>query len=313
MSCEGCVVCNEVVADVTALAGEDCYQVSCAFCGNYAISGTASRMVSDFPYTRRQIARVRGWLRENQGIVLQPNDINMLRDLEGISVGERAEKLLTALSKEVPTVGHRFEFTPNNSAKWRAHSWSEDFNELAYLLTQYLTTTKQWLNHLPGTGRICVQISPQGYDYLESLRLGGTDRASGFCAMWFGDEMTHVWKDTIRPAIRAAGYEAVRIDGIEHNNKIDDEILAKIRASRFVVADFTGERGGVYFEAGFAMGLGRPVIWTVREDYLSKIHFDNRQYNFIVWKPEDLPDFAKRLQLRIEATIGRGPINREVS
>lgn len=42
----------------------------------------------------------------------------------------------------------------------------------------------------------------------------------------------------------------------EHSNKIDDEIIGEIRRSAFIVADFTGHRGGVYFEAGFAMGLG---------------------------------------------------------
>jgi nucleoside 2-deoxyribosyltransferase len=126
--------------------------------------------------------------------------------------------------------------------------------------------------------------------------------------MWFSPQVTHIWSAAIEPAINAAGYHAVRIDGVEHNNKIDDEILANIRASRFVVADFTGERGGVYFEAGFAMGLGLPVIWTVREEDLHAIHFDNRQYNFITWKHDDLSEFSKRLRVRIEATIGRGPI-----
>lgn len=56
------------------------------------------------------------------------------------------------------------------------------------------------------------------------------------------------------------------------------------------------------------MGLGLPVIWTVRENDLDKVHFDNRQYNFILWSENDLADFSYRLQLRIEATIGKGPI-----
>ena len=42
-------------------------------------------------------------------------------------------------------------------------------------------------------------------------------------------------------------------------NKIDDEIVAEIRRSKFIIADFShgsdGARGGVYFEAGFAHGL----------------------------------------------------------
>jgi hypothetical protein len=54
-----------------------------------------------------------------------------------------------------------------------------------------------------------------------------------------------------------------------HLNKVDDVIVAEIRRSRFLVADFTCEpgkvRGGVYFEAGFARGLNIPIIWTCRD------------------------------------------------
>ena len=96
----------------------------------------------------------------------------------------------------------------------------------------------------------------------------------------------------------------MRIDRHEHNNRIDDEIMAMIRRSKFIVADFTKERGGVYFEAGYALGLGLQVIWTCRKDALKEIHFDNRQYNFLTWTNNSLGDFAKRLQNRIEATIG---------
>jgi hypothetical protein len=60
-------------------------------------------------------------------------------------------------------------------------------------------------------------------------------------------------------------------------------------------------RGGVYFEAGLAQGLGLPVIWTVHKDNVDNLHFDTRQYNHIVYiDPQDL-----RVQLynRIAATI----------
>jgi hypothetical protein len=69
-------------------------------------------------------------------------------------------------------------------------------------------------------------------------------------------------------AARAKSFQAIS-PGM-HNNKIDDEIVAEIRRSKFLLADFTCEkekvRGGVYFEAGFGMRLGIPVIWTVAKD-----------------------------------------------
>jgi len=51
---------------------------------------------------------------------------------------------------------------------------------------------------------------------------------------------------------------------VHHNEKICDKIVSEIRKSRLLVADFTDNRGGVYFEAGFAMGLSIPVIWMCR-------------------------------------------------
>ena len=78
--------------------------------------------------------------------------------------------------------------------------------------------------------------------------------------------------------------DPVRIDLLQHNEKICDKILAEIRSCQFIIADFTLQRAGVYFEAGFAMGLGRPVIWTCMEDDFENTHFDTRQYNHIVWE-----------------------------
>ena len=124
--------------------------------------------------------------------------------------------------------------------------------------------------------------------------------------MWFDPKVKSIWHDAIHPAILAAGYEPKRIDEHQHNNRIDDEIIATIRRSKFVVADFTGQRGGVYFEAGFALGMNLPVIWTVEKSELQEVHFDNRQYNFVVWEEDKLPEFQQALQMRIESTLGRG-------
>ncbi len=101
--------------------------------------------------------------------------------------------------------------------------------------------------------------------------------------------------------MESTGFTPIRIDLVQHNDKIDDRIVAEIRRSGILVADFTGNRGGVYFEAGFAMGLRIPVIWTCMEDNLNQVHFDTRQYNFIVWSNAE--DLKEKLEARIAATI----------
>ena len=65
------------------------------------------------------------------------------------------------------------------------------------------------------------------------------------------------------------------------------------------MGDFTGQRGGVYFEAGFAMGLGLPVIWLVRKDEVEKLHFDTRQYAHIAYESaEDLKQKLHKVNCR---------------
>jgi hypothetical protein len=76
---------------------------------------------------------------------------------------------------------------------------------------------------------------------------------------------------------------------------------------RELVADFTGARTGVFFEAGIGVGLDIPVVFTCRADRSAELeeHFDTRQYNHLLWKdPSDLHD---KLRLRIEATVTARP------
>jgi hypothetical protein len=150
------------------------------------------------------------------------------------------------------------------------------------------------------------QITPSGWTYLTGVTARTEDQ--GFVAMSFKAELKPVWSEGLFHGIENAGYKALRIDKKDHNNRIDDEIVAEIRKSRFVTADLTGRNAGAYFEAGFAMGLGKPVIWTCQQEEIDagKVHFDTRQYSIVPWTENEWPDFAKRLTQRIEATIGRG-------
>jgi nucleoside 2-deoxyribosyltransferase len=142
----------------------------------------------------------------------------------------------------------------------------------------------------------------EGLRRLDQLQRTAPNARQAFVAMWFDTSLDVAWTDGFRPGIEASQYfTAVRVDAIEHSGKIDDRIVAEIRRSGLLVADFTGDRGGVYFEAGLAQGLGIPVIWTCRDDYTGKLHFDTRQYNHIVWK--DASDIRTRLENRISATL----------
>jgi hypothetical protein len=122
-----------------------------------------------------------------------------------------------------------------------------------------------------------------------------------FVAMWYDNQVVSAYRYGIEPAVRAAGHKPLLIKDKEHANKIDAEIITEIDHSVFLIADFTGHRGGVYFEAGYAIGRGLPVIFTCRKDQMKKLHFDVRQYNCIDWKtPSEL---ERRLRKRINAVL----------
>jgi nucleoside 2-deoxyribosyltransferase len=145
-------------------------------------------------------------------------------------------------------------------------------------------------------------IESEGWRRIGELSRGlNPSSREAFVAMSFQEDMRPFFLEGIKPAVEANGItKCVRIDAVQHNNKICDEIVAAIRRSRFVVADFTGNRGGVYFEAGFAKGLGIPVIYTVRTS-VRGLHFDTRQFNHIVYKTAD--QLKRQLAERIAATI----------
>jgi len=153
----------------------------------------------------------------------------------------------------------------------------------------------------PIQSSIDITIAPKGWERIHEFTKRRPDSRQAFVAMWFNEQMETFYHNAIKPAVEQAGFVCKRIDFVQHNNKICDEIVSEIRKSRFVIADFTGQRGGVYFEAGYGMGLGLPVIFLVRKNDLNNLHFDTRQYNHIDYEtPEEL---MERLRNRITATI----------
>ena len=230
-------------------------------------------------------------------------------DQTDLSVQYRADQLLKALSDCSLYLGLEL-WTSDECLGWKLMAHSECINHTELnLLIDYLSS-QSWLK---GVGSQKYVITVQGYGRLAELRSRNPLSSQAFIAMWFDETMNEAYVKGIRPGVEDAGFTPMRIDNKEHSNKIDDEIIAEIRRSRFVVADFTqgdeGTRGGVYYEAGFAKGLGIPVIFCCRKDSIKKVHFDTRQYNHIVWnQPSDLRD---SLAKRISADIGDGPSRKQ--
>ena len=182
-------------------------------------------------------------------------------------------------------------------------SYSDISEQVSSLLR--LMLDRDWLSRGSIANRKFYFLAPVGRLHLEELELSSLNSATAFVAMWFSNDLQQSWEEGFKVALTNVGYDPIRVDEIEHVGRIDDQIMNQIRKSRFVVADFTGHRGGVYFEAGYAMGLGIPVFWTCRADDIDNLHFDIRQYNNIVWKSSE--ELRLRLEARVENVVGMGP------
>jgi nucleoside 2-deoxyribosyltransferase len=234
------------------------------------------------------------------------------------SVDTRMERLLELLIQKTPSIGEQLHLTdveissiPGRNYLFISSTYANDYflplawthsskeSEVEYLIKALIELNL--ITQGKNMGDTDITVTPKGYQYLKKQN----NLKQAFVAMWFDEKMMSIYNDGIEPAITKAGFVPMRIDKKEHANKIDDEIIAEIRNSRFLIADFTSEehkpRGGVYFEAGFALGLGIPVIWTCHEDLIGQVHFDTRQYNHITWK--NAADLEAKLYNRIRAII----------
>ena len=243
--------------------------------------------------------------------LLTEDDVKRAKDRRPLPVHVRAERLLSFLvrssSNEIGQSLHIGEGRPH--LFYPALAWSESTKDQElHFLSDYLTgqgcITKQgYAGYM-----FDAMVEVPGFSLIEELQKN-PDLSQCFVAMWFDDSMIEAYEQGIRPAIEEVGYSPLRIDRQEFIGKIDDEIISQIRRSRFLVADAThgedGARGGVYYEAGFAHGLGLPVIFTCRNDMIDKVHFDTRQFNHIVWENPD--DLREQLTNRIGSVLGDGP------
>lgn len=289
----------------------DAVLVICPSCGKFRFSAEAGsylgRRACGESYkvshaTRTAAERARGkrdnsffpiyTAEEFQGILDQPDD----------AVQHKINSLLQYLCKISDFPGAVAEFdAANDYTVLGAKNADEAQFYMQTLAGQYLLSDYE---PYVGSPDAKFTVSAKGWAEIEQISRSGQDSSTAFVAMWFDPART-LMETAITDAIQSAGYQAIRIDRVEHLNRIDDEIMVRIRQSKFLIADVTGQRNGVYFEAGFMLGLGRPVIWICEKADLPNVHFDTRQYNTIIYEtPNELRD---RLRLRIVANLGQGP------
>jgi hypothetical protein len=301
-----CPICNR--SDAQSKGFDD---LECDLCGCYKI----------YEVTREALKRARQegdlWLfpalsaatkqenfRWNRGLTLTPNNIYTYANSHRWStVAEKLHKVLEVARKRSTYFGAYFEFKPKTDYPlFNAISAEEGEALINQIEKAGLIESSTTVSDTSCT------LTHGGWEILEPMHADGM-AGRCFIAMAFDAELDSAYHDGIRPAVISCGYDPICLKEVATNDDICDLILSELRKAQFVVADFTKQKGGVYFEAGFGKALGKEVFWTCRSDDFDKLHFDTNHYGHIKWdQPADL---REQLERRIMAEIGRGPHWRE--
>ena len=231
------------------------FHVECQVCGTYRISDGALEELSDSgPHPDLSgVVRLRSEIKPPQLITT-----DNYRDLK--SSAPAANDVPAKLRYLLRHVARKSQHPGDGVELGRETDYPVCFAANADELT-YLASCATELHYVSdeGTtcGSICLTLTPTGWE--EVQRLPTLESSEAFVAMSFAKDsplLAQAWEQAIKPALEEAGYKPVRIDQEHYLGDIVFEIIARIKDSRFVVADVTQHRNGVYFEGGYAMGMG---------------------------------------------------------
>jgi len=315
MSKEKCPICNKGKAEINSSGERDIYFCDCWICSKYNITVPAYKDFIKPEKHKDERYILSGYLRQAYEENRKTPVITLENYKEIINSTELPSDIFDQFEKIIIHIFNKPKgYDDYCDLRWQDYSicYAKGPEEFSYFLEKMFE-----LGYLKSRGGYVdvfydrkYRLSLNGLRKYEEIKKRGKDSRQIFVAMWFDDnkefqntDLKKAYEKGFKDAIESTGHTPRRIDYLEHDDFIPDKIISEIKRSRAMVADLTGSRGSVYFEAGFAMGLSIHVIWTCHETEFDKRQFDVKQVNTIKWK--DHNDLKEKLIKRIEATIGK--------
>jgi nucleoside 2-deoxyribosyltransferase/transcription elongation factor Elf1 len=307
MQYEQCPICKNMAEPETYDAIKNRRFYNCKNCGKFYLMDMLWKDIDIYEKEKGKFYKVSSWITEQNtqfGTTpeIDKDKFEEILSMQDKKIREKFDLLMRYISKGVSK-----EFDINNM---KATCWIQGNSELGVILTKIIERNYvkgvSVKKSIAGTYTISMnnaELTFDGKAYVEELNEVNTHSKQVFTAFYFSDEIKEVFDNEVKQAIEECSLEYTRVSSstTPHDTTINDEIIAKIKSSRLVIADFTGQRNSVYFEAGYAMGMGLPVIWTCKKDEANDLAFDTRQYPHILW--ENAEDLKMQLVNRIRAII----------
>lgn len=314
---EKCPICG-LILEESGSSG-DLYQFRCTRCGTFQLVGTAKAMLKnefsgpDDP--RRAVLShvVRKMQASSEWPLLTSHSYKQILELTSLpKPAEQARNLLLWLgtaaeaSDSVVTIScEALQAIVGGRQPDSVYYVASHLQDLGLIKYDRTDTAK-------ATPPLRFQMNFDGWDRYEALKNESTDSRTAFMAMKFGDpELNGVVEKIFRPAVAQTGFELRVLTDVPKAGLIDDRLRVEIRRSRFLIADITHKNPGAYWEAGFAEGLGKPVIYTCKKEAFDSgaSHFDTNHHLTVMWN-EVAEQVAEDLKATIRATLpGEAKLN----
>jgi hypothetical protein len=178
---------------------------------------------------------------------------------------------------------------------------------LSHLIEKGLVKGNLTVGNAGYVGLHKLALTFDGWNYYETLLKGGISYRKAFMAMQFGKtDLNAMLENVFKPSVKMAGFDLFKLDDVPQAGLIDDRLRVEIQSSDFLIADLTHANNGAYWEAGYAEGLGKPVIYTCEKEQFDspqKTHFDTNHHLTVVWDKTAPEQAGDLLKATIRATL----------
>jgi hypothetical protein len=321
-----CPVCRTPNAAHSG-AGANTFEIHCPRCGRYQVQALAETQLMNSPPAFPPAHLLSGLCRNTWEILgekllvtvdlfkswAELDKVAKLAVPRDTDVAGKGDYLLRYLRRRSRTLAEAVAFTPAELAVGFCANKNELLFCLRYLAERGLVEEDAGAGAPRGKGQpqggsaLAYRLTPAGWAALDNAARAPSAQPLAAVSLTCDKDADALWAQGLSAGLQAAGYTAVRLDSREHANKITDELVVDLRRASVMVADLTGQSPLTFFEAGLAMGLGKPLFWTCEEGEArdKKLFLETRQYVVTTWTRDKLDDFAHRLARRVEAALGR--------
>ena len=299
-----CRVCERAATEDLVDAGNRA-RVDCPACGCYEIPIHVPAQVLTRPELRARLShKIRRMQRAGERPVVDRELAAKLVSEPLPSAQEQADNLILWLGdrlRETNPLG-QVEFTATASSECCATIGGYNDGAIGFLGDQLQKEGLLIWAHL------FTHLTLRGWEKYETIKKGAVSSHLAFMAMPFGKaELDGVFESSFKPAAAKAGFDLRRLDENKQAGILDNRMRVDIRIARFVVAELTDQNPNVYWEAAFAEGLNKPVIYSCRREYFDRHRtaFDVNHSQTVLWidSEEGLRQAADELKAIIRNTF----------